>query len=53
MRNTKKFYIVNPTNISYAFTWECEEVSKNQLQAFRCLTKKGLVLSGKKFGCRH
>jgi hypothetical protein len=32
--------------MSYEFSWECDEGAK---QGFHCLTKRGLVLSGKKF----
>ena len=45
----KKFYLLNPTNFSYEFSWECEETSRAQAQVFHCITKKGLVLSGKKY----
>ncbi|GAB9466133.1 Hydrocephalus-inducing [Globisporangium polare] len=45
VRNTKRFYVVNPTNISYEFTWT-PEVEINP--CFRCATPKGLMLAGKR-----
>jgi len=46
IRNSKKFYIVNTTQISYDFEWTC--LAGNE-KIFKCLTKKGRILSGKKF----
>lgn len=40
----KKFYVLNPTALSYDFYWEADN---NTL--IRCLTPKGTILSGKKF----
>jgi hydrocephalus-inducing protein len=44
--------MMNPTNGSYAFQWTIEE--KNQdidtgASFFKCITQKGVILSGKKF----
>jgi hydrocephalus-inducing protein len=47
-KSVKKFYILNPTNLSYEFYWEESDVA-SQSQSFHCVTKKGLVVSGKKF----
>ncbi|KAF1330314.1 Hydrocephalus-inducing protein, partial [Globisporangium splendens] len=45
VRNTRRFYVVNPTNVSYEFTWTPEaEVNP----CFRCATPKGLMLAGKR-----
>lgn len=45
VRNTKRFYVVNPTNVSYEFTWSPEaEINP----CFRCATPKGLMLAGKR-----
>ncbi|GLE01730.1 hypothetical protein PINS_up010564 [Pythium insidiosum] len=45
VRNTKRFYVVNPTNVSYEFAWTPEgEVNP----CFRCATPKGLMLAGKR-----
>ena len=40
----RKFYVLNPTALSYDFYWETDN---NTL--VRCLTPKGTILSGKKF----
>ncbi|KAJ0401033.1 hypothetical protein P43SY_009913 [Pythium insidiosum] len=45
VRNTKRFYVVNPTNVSYEFAWTPEgELNP----CFRCATPKGLMLAGKR-----
>ncbi|GMF21897.1 unnamed protein product [Phytophthora lilii] len=45
VRNTRRFYVVNPTNVSYEFSWIPQgEVSP----CFRCATPKGLMLAGKR-----
>jgi hydrocephalus-inducing protein len=52
IKNTKRFYIVNPTASSYEFEWRKleEEVNKNNhSNYFKCITPKGSILSGKKF----
>ena len=51
VKNTKRFYVVNPTNQGYEFEWEPEEKEGNDLalKQFKCLTTKGVVLSGKKY----
>ncbi|KAJ3036631.1 hypothetical protein HDV00_002527 [Rhizophlyctis rosea] len=46
VKNTKRFYLLNPTNIDYNFDWVAQV---NDDRVFRCLTPKGLVMSGKKF----
>lgn len=47
VRNTRKFYICNPTNIAWEFYWVC--TAGNETEVFRCITPKGHVLPGKKF----
>ncbi|RKO94829.1 hypothetical protein BDK51DRAFT_29881 [Blyttiomyces helicus] len=47
VRNTKRFYLVNPTSINYNFEWAHQDGS--DARVFRCLTPKGLVMSEKKF----
>ncbi|KAI8854495.1 hypothetical protein BC829DRAFT_439199 [Chytridium lagenaria] len=47
VRNSKRFYIVNPTNLAYEFEWICELPADQRV--FRCLTQRGVVLPNKKF----
>lgn len=55
VRNTKRFYVVNPTNRTYEFFWEPQSdlsyMTAEALgaQPFRCQTRKGVVLAGRKF----
>jgi len=59
VRNTRRFYIQNPTNVHYGFEFICEDPGnlpsyqgKNPpgpRHPFRCLTQKGMVESGRKF----
>lgn len=51
VKNTKKFYVVNPTNQGYEFRWEPvdKEGTEIALKQFKCLTQAGVILSGKKF----
>ncbi|KAL4085786.1 hypothetical protein PRIC1_014796 [Phytophthora ramorum] len=45
VRNTRRFYVVNPTNVSYEFSWTPQgEINP----CFRCATPKGLMLAGKR-----
>eukprot|EP00928_Gymnodinium_smaydae_P044401 TRINITY_DN29620_c0_g4_i1.p1 TRINITY_DN29620_c0_g4~~TRINITY_DN29620_c0_g4_i1.p1 ORF type:complete len:3072 (+),score=826.41 TRINITY_DN29620_c0_g4_i1:896-10111(+) len=54
VKNTKRFYVLNPTSQSYDFSWTRE---KPELQTqggasedvFRCMTKRGTIQSGKKY----
>lgn len=49
VKNTKRFYVVNPTSTGYEFEWKRVEDEKNSsANYFKCVTSKGLVLSGKK-----
>ena len=45
VRNTKRFYVINPQNVSYDFTFEPEGVPNS---AFRCQSSGGIMLSGKR-----
>jgi len=49
IKNTRRFMAVNPTAQGYEFEWEelPDETRKNK-PVFKCLTGKGLILSGKK-----
>ena len=49
VRNTKRFYVVNPTDTSYEFIWEPLYVPVGQQQLWRCVTQRGVVLSGKRY----
>jgi len=51
VKNTKRFYVLNPTSENYDFVWLPEEVDRkgDQDDAFRCLTKRGTIFSGKKY----
>lgn len=49
IKNTKRFMAVNPTSSGYEFEWEeIPDLDKKQKPLFRCVTPKGLILSGKK-----
>lgn len=55
VRNVKRFYVLNPTSDPYEFQWTPEEPKSVPSAAdqtavhFRCLTKRGTILPGKKF----
>ena len=49
VKNTKKFFVLNPTNLGYEFEWEQVEEESNQNKIFKCATPKGVIYSGKKF----
>ena len=49
VRNTRRFYVVNPTNRTYDFLWEAQADPAAEVLAalpFRCQTRKGTVLAG-------
>ena len=46
VRNTQRFYAVNPMNQSYSFSWE---PVGNRNPAFRCVNRSGVVLPGKRY----
>ena len=49
IKNTNRFMAVNPTNQGYEFEWEevIDESNKSK-PLFKCVTQRGLILSGKK-----
>lgn len=49
IKNTKRFMAVNPTVSGYEFEWDeiIDEATK-QKPLFKCVTPRGLILSGKK-----
>lgn len=49
IKNTKRFMAVNPTSEGYEFEWqELTDESRHYKPLFKCITPKGLILSGKK-----
>eukprot|EP00940_MAST-03C_sp_MAST-3C-sp2_P002754 g2754.t1 len=46
VRNTKRFYVINPTNAAYEFLWEPMLAGNG---SWRCASKRGLILPGKRF----
>ena len=49
IKNTKRFMAVNPTGQGYEYEWEeVYDENKKDKPVFKCLTQKGLILSGKK-----
>jgi hydrocephalus-inducing protein len=50
VRNTKRFFVLNPTNMSYSFEFLCQDplTSSASASPFKCLTTKGVVLAGKR-----
>lgn len=49
VKNTKRFYVVNPTSLGYDFELKKIDDSKDLNSGFfRCATPKGTILSGKK-----
>ena len=55
VKNTRRFYVVNPTATGYEFEWKRLDDDKQPMGAntahanyFKCITPKGVVLSGKK-----
>ena len=51
IKNTVRFFALNPTNQGYEFEWEQpdEDLIPNINKVFRCLTPKGVIYSGKKY----
>lgn len=50
IKNTKRFMAVNPTSQGYEFEWEeIPDEHKKLKPMFKCITPKGVILSGKKF----
>ncbi|CAM9629708.1 unnamed protein product, partial [Ectocarpus sp. 4 AP-2014] len=40
-----RFYVVNPTNVGYDFSWESQG---NPHPSWRCVTQRGMILAGKR-----
>lgn len=40
-----RFYVVNPTNVGYDFSWEGQG---NAHPSWRCVTQRGMILAGKR-----
>ena len=51
VKNVKRFMVVNPTSQGYEFEWfqDIDESKAKEKAMFKCLTPKGVVLSGKKY----
>eukprot|EP00397_Hematodinium_sp_SG-2012_P000030 GEMP01000030.1.p1 GENE.GEMP01000030.1~~GEMP01000030.1.p1 ORF type:complete len:4608 (+),score=1069.56 GEMP01000030.1:10-13833(+) len=47
IKNTKRFYVLNPTAEPYDFVWVPDEDATED--CFRCITKRGTIHGGKKF----
>lgn len=48
VKNLRRFYVLNPTAETYEFTWSQEKIGEPD-DSFRCLTRRGSILSGKKY----
>lgn len=49
VKNSKRFYVVNPTSMAYEYEWKkLDDDKAPNAGFFRCPTSKGTVLSGKK-----
>ena len=53
VRNTKRFFVLNPTSVAYEFVWEPvtsvapgEEFTPRRPSAFRCLNHRGVIAAG-------
>lgn len=50
IKNTRRFMAVNPTSQGYEFEWEeIQDENKKEKPMFKCVTPKGVILSGKKY----
>lgn len=50
IRNTRRFFVLNPTNIQYEFVWEHLPVpGDDRPSPFRCQTARGTIGGGKRF----
>eukprot|EP01083_Nonionella_stella_P219528 786308_1 len=49
VRNTKRFYVLNPTVEAYSFEFVCEDGPRAEgAGVSRCLTTKGVIQAGRK-----
>ena len=51
VRNTKRFLVLNPTSVAYAFRWAPVPAAgiAPPVPAFRCLTPEGVIAPGKRY----
>ena len=51
IRNTKRFLVLNPTSVAYAFRWAPVPAAgaAPPVPAFRCLTPEGVIAPGKRY----
>ena len=50
VKNTRRFTVYNPTNVAYEFRWDRDESRDGgKSNVFRCMTRRGQILPGKKF----
>ena len=49
VRNTKRFYVLNPTSVTYEFMWEQVGISSSSDGPFVCQTRRGVVTGGKRY----
>ena len=51
LRNTKRFYVLNPTNVSYEFVWEPLPDASGEIpvgSAFNCANRRGVIVGGRR-----
>ncbi len=49
VKNTKRFYVINPTSLAYDYEWKRVNEEKDSNSGFfKCVNFKGTILSGKK-----
>ena len=46
VRNVKRFFVLNPTDVAYEFSWDQQGGAR---EAFRCVNRKGTIAPGKRF----
>lgn len=49
VRNTRRFYVLNPTNVTYEFSWEPVGTSASADGPFVCQTRRGVITGGKRY----
>lgn len=49
IRNTKRFFVLNPTSIAYEFVWERAVLPDERPSPFRCQVVRGTIGGGKRF----
>lgn len=60
VRNTKRFFVLNPTSINYEFVWSpapeaapAGNEGHNRLSPFTCVTRRGIIGSGRCAGAAN